>query len=285
MQAGAPLELSTPGVRDHERRRVPRGPRSAEARDDARAPAHDAVGLLLRRRRTRTRRATKTTCSTRTRSRDYYRYTLRVPMDRPPGEKGVYCSIDPNLALGVVSRATGESPMDTFDRLLGAPIADRALTPGRSPGGTTLRRRRRAVPAARLPEARPAHAQRRHLEGAAGSSASDFVAARLRAAARPQAHPVRLPVVEHRVSLQGPHCPRLLCRRQRRAGRDGGPGARPVIATYGGSYATRVGLHIQQNLAPNYILPAVREPGDDRNAPVIQRNFSTPYGRSPAPAN
>ncbi|MGH8173620.1 MAG: serine hydrolase domain-containing protein, partial [Rhodanobacteraceae bacterium] len=50
---------------------------------------------------------------------DYYRYTLRLPIDSAPGEKTVYCSIDPNLALGMVSRATGESPMDTFDRLIG----------------------------------------------------------------------------------------------------------------------------------------------------------------------
>jgi CubicO group peptidase (beta-lactamase class C family) len=53
-----------------------------------------------------------------------------------------------------------------------------------------------------------------------------------------------------------------------------------VIATYGGNYADRVGLHVQQDLIPEYILPAVREPGDDKNAPVVQRKFSTPYGRS-----
>jgi CubicO group peptidase (beta-lactamase class C family) len=53
---------------------------------------------------------------------DFYRFTLKVPMATPPGEKAVYCSINPNLALGVVSRATGESPMYTFDRLLAAPL-------------------------------------------------------------------------------------------------------------------------------------------------------------------
>ena len=47
---------------------------------------------------------------------DYYRYTLKVPMATAPGEKAVYCSINPNLALGVVGRATGESPLDLFDR-------------------------------------------------------------------------------------------------------------------------------------------------------------------------
>jgi CubicO group peptidase (beta-lactamase class C family) len=54
--------------------------------------------------------------------RDYYRYTLKVPMESAPGEKAVYCSINPNLALGVVGRATGESPLDLFDRLLAGPL-------------------------------------------------------------------------------------------------------------------------------------------------------------------
>jgi CubicO group peptidase (beta-lactamase class C family) len=53
---------------------------------------------------------------------DYYRFTLKVPMESEPGEKAVYCSINPNLALGAVGRAAGESPMDTFDRLLGIPM-------------------------------------------------------------------------------------------------------------------------------------------------------------------
>jgi CubicO group peptidase (beta-lactamase class C family) len=53
---------------------------------------------------------------------DWYRYTLKVPMALAPGEKAIYCSANPNLALGMVSRATGESPLYTFERLLGAPL-------------------------------------------------------------------------------------------------------------------------------------------------------------------
>jgi hypothetical protein len=53
-----------------------------------------------------------------------------------------------------------------------------------------------------------------------------------------------------------------------------------VIVTYAGNYATRVGLHIQQDYIPNFILPAMREAGDDKTAPVIQGNFVTPYGHS-----
>jgi len=31
---------------------------------------------------------------------------------------------------------------------------------------------------------------------------------------------------------------------------------------------------------PRLILPAVREPGDDRNAPVVEHEYTNPYGRS-----
>jgi len=55
-------------------------------------------------------------------AQDFYEFTLKVPMATPPGEKAVYCSINPNLALGVVGRATGESPLYTFDRLVGGPL-------------------------------------------------------------------------------------------------------------------------------------------------------------------
>ena len=63
---------------------------------------------------------------------DYYRYTLRLPLDREPGAKGVYCSIDPNLALGVLSRATGESPLDRVRSPARRAAAESRRTAGRS---------------------------------------------------------------------------------------------------------------------------------------------------------
>lgn len=53
---------------------------------------------------------------------DYYRYILNVPMDRVPGEKPVYCSIDPHLAGGVIAKATGERAPELFDRLVARPL-------------------------------------------------------------------------------------------------------------------------------------------------------------------
>lgn len=57
-----------------------------------------------------------------TAERDFYRFYMRQPMDRKPGEKPVYCSGDPNLALGTVGSSAGEDPLYLFDRLLGAPM-------------------------------------------------------------------------------------------------------------------------------------------------------------------
>lgn len=53
---------------------------------------------------------------------DFYRYALNFPMAREPGEKAVYCSAGANLALGMIGRAAGESPIELFDRLVARPM-------------------------------------------------------------------------------------------------------------------------------------------------------------------
>ncbi len=53
---------------------------------------------------------------------DFYHYALNLPMARDPGEKTVYCSAGANLALGMIGRAAGESPIDLFDRLVARPM-------------------------------------------------------------------------------------------------------------------------------------------------------------------
>jgi CubicO group peptidase (beta-lactamase class C family) len=57
-----------------------------------------------------------------------------------------------------------------------------------------------------------------------------------------------------------------------------------VIAIYAGNYSDRTGIVVQQELVPRYILPAVREAGDDPAAAVAPREFTTPYGSPAAPA-
>ncbi|HKP76234.1 MAG TPA: serine hydrolase [Longimicrobiaceae bacterium] len=53
---------------------------------------------------------------------DFIRFTLPLPMAHDPGEKAIYCSINPNLALAVLGRAAGESPFYLFDRLVAQPM-------------------------------------------------------------------------------------------------------------------------------------------------------------------
>ena len=66
---------------------------------------------------------------------NFYQFALRLPMASRPGEKAVYCSTNPNLALGVLARATGEFPLYTFDRLVAGPLKIREYGWGTDPAG------------------------------------------------------------------------------------------------------------------------------------------------------
>jgi CubicO group peptidase (beta-lactamase class C family) len=192
---------------------------------------------------------------------DYYRYTLRLPLDREPGAKGVYCSIDPNLALGVVARATGEPAMDTFDRLLGEPmqIATYAwpLSPAGQPygGGGMQVLPRDFMKLGQLMLNGGTWRGRRILS-------ADFVS---RAAA-----PLHdLGSIQYGLlwwNMEYPYNGRKV--RAFFAGGNGGqvvmvvPDLDLVVATYGGNYSDRAGLRVQQEYVPSFILPAVREAVD-----------------------
>jgi CubicO group peptidase (beta-lactamase class C family) len=209
---------------------------------------------------------------------DFYRYTLRLPLDRQPGEKGVYCSIDPNLALGVMSHATGEPILDAYDRLLGEPLQNSSygwpLSPAGQPygGGGVWVLPRDFMKLGQLMLQGGNWQGRRILD-------ASF-------AERAQAPLHELRGIEYGYlwwNIEYPYKTRKV--RAYFAGGNGGqvvmvvPELDLVIATYGGNYSDRVGLQIQQELVPNYILPAVREPGDDPHAPAQEREFETPYGR------
>jgi len=66
---------------------------------------------------------------------NFYQFALRLPMASRPGEKAVYCSTNPNLALGVLARATGEFPLYAFDRLVAGPLKIREYGWGTDPAG------------------------------------------------------------------------------------------------------------------------------------------------------
>ncbi len=211
---------------------------------------------------------------------NFYRYTLNVPMAWTPGERAIYCSVNPNLALGMVGRATGESPMYAFDRLLGGPMKIHSygwlLDPAGQPygGGSVKFLPRDFMKFGQLMLNDGVWEGRRLLD-------HDFVAL----ASSRLYHLNNIYYGYTWWGIDWPYKDRTL--RAYFAGGNGGqaviviPELDMVIATYGANYGHRAGLHIQQNLPPNYILPAVREAGDEKDASVIERDFRTPYGRSP----
>jgi CubicO group peptidase (beta-lactamase class C family) len=212
---------------------------------------------------------------------DYYKYTLRLPLDRDPGAKGVYCSIDPNLALGVLGRATGESPLDVYHRLIGEPLGIATygwpLSPAGQPyggGGVWMQPRDFMKLGQVMLDGGSWHGRR--ILGA------DF-------AKRAGAPLHDLRGIQYGYlwwSIEYPYKDRKV--RAFFAGGNGGqvvmviPDLALVIAAFGGNYADRASLILQQEYVPRYILPAVRERGDDPNAPVRVQDYKTPYGRPPS---
>lgn len=215
---------------------------------------------------------------------DFYRYMLQVPMADAPGEKAVYCSGVSNLALGVLGRATGESPLDAFDRLLGGPMKIRRYAWGLDPAGQP------------------------YGGGGVRFLARDFMKfgqllldggtwQGRRILGREYVARATAPLYHLRGRLYGyqwwgldyPYKDRTV--HAVYAGGAGGqaviaiPELDLVIATFGGNYSSSAGtFFVQNHLVPRDLLPAVREEGDDRNAPVVPRTDDYVPKRHPATA-
>lgn len=54
-----------------------------------------------------------------------------------------------------------------------------------------------------------------------------------------------------------------------------------VVGIFAGNYNSGRPIKLQQEFTPNFVLPAVREAGDDVNAPVQPGTFVSPYRRAP----
>ena len=210
---------------------------------------------------------------------DFYRYTLRVPMATPPGENAVYCSASPNLALGVVGRATREFPIYSFDRLIAGPmkIGNYAwpLDPAGNPygGGGVQFLPRDFMKFGQLMLNGGTWEGRRILS-------RDFVAQ----ATAPRYHLANIYYGYNWWSEDFPYKSRSV--HAFMALGAGGqvvtvvPELDLVIAFYAGNYSSRIQLDVGHHYVPRYLLPAVREPGDDKNARVVDREYLSPYGRS-----
>jgi CubicO group peptidase (beta-lactamase class C family) len=211
---------------------------------------------------------------------DYYRFYMKAPMDRQPGAEPVYCSGDPNLAIGVLHRASGEHPMDMFDRLLSGPLQIPrqawVLSPSRQPygGGSIAMIPRDYMKLGQL-----------MLNGGTWKGhrvlSEDFVK-------RASAPLYDLNSIKYGYLWWGIDWPyKTGTVHAYFAGGNGGqgiivvPALDMVIAVYGSNYQSRVALDIQQGLTPRYILPAVREAADAKDTPVVLRDYKIIYGRKP----
>jgi CubicO group peptidase (beta-lactamase class C family) len=211
---------------------------------------------------------------------DFYRYTMKVPLATPPGENSVYCSASPNLALGMVGRAAHEDPMALFDRLVGEPMKIRRYEWGLDPAG--------------------------HPYGGGGMNLllRDFIKLGQlmlnggtwngrRIISREFAARAGSPLYHLRNIYYGylwwnednPYKDRMVHTFSARGA--GGqtvtvvPERDLVVATFAGSFSSRKGMFAASTEPiPRIILPAVREPGDDKNAPVVEREYVSPYGPS-----
>lgn len=215
---------------------------------------------------------------------DYWRFYMQSPMDRSPGERAIYCSGDPNLAIGVLTRATGEHAMDLFDRLVARPLAmDRHIwfvSPSLQPygGGSLQLLPRDFLKVGQLMLDGGTWKGRRILSREFVQRASANLCPLNRIGYGFQWWNLDLPYRDRTV-------------RAFFAGGNGGQGVivvpelELVIGTFGGSYNSRIGLEIQQGYVPRYILPAVREKTERAGGPVTPRDFTVTYGlERPAPA-
>lgn len=210
---------------------------------------------------------------------DWYRYTLRVPLATPPGANSVYCSASPNLALGMLGAATHDSPLNAFDRLVAGPMQIDRYSWGLDPvghpygGGGVELLPRDFMKFGQLMLNGGTWAGRRILD-------PGFVAA----ATSPQYH-LRNVYYGYLWWIEDfPYKNRTV--RSFSARGAGGqvvtvvPELDLVVATMAGNYISRVQITYTGLIGPRSVLPAVRERGDDPRAPVQDRAYDTPYGRS-----
>jgi CubicO group peptidase (beta-lactamase class C family) len=118
MHAGVPIRLNTPVYQTM----LDSLPRNLDPRKRAMALEHlismtagyDCAG--------ETAQGNEDVMQSQTEEPDWYRYTLNVPMLTAPGDTIVYCSIEPNLAGGMLRKIAGQPLAELFDRLVAQPM-------------------------------------------------------------------------------------------------------------------------------------------------------------------
>lgn len=211
---------------------------------------------------------------------NWVRYALRFPMAFDPGQKAVYCSSDPNLALAMVGRAAARNPVDLFDDLVATPLRfgnyawplDGAGNPFGGGGVKILPRD--FLKLAQLLMSGGIWQGRRIVDARFSSDATS-----------PQYHLRNIAYGYLWWGIDYPYKGRTV-HAFFAAGAGGQaimaiPALDTVIAIFNGNYSSKTQKDVQQNYVPRYILPAILEPGDDSSQSVTWReDYSTPYGKS-----
>jgi CubicO group peptidase (beta-lactamase class C family) len=210
---------------------------------------------------------------------DYYKYILKVPMATPPGDNSVYCSAVANLALGLVGAALKDFPIYAFDRLIAKPMRlgpyAWALDPAGNPfgGGSVQFLPRDFIKFGQL-----------LVNGGRWDGKQILAPEFAKASISPLYHLRKITYGYLWWVEDLPYKDRTV--RAFMALGAGGqlvmgiPELDLVIGIHAGNYATRTQGKLRE-VIPRYVLPAVREPGDDKNASVIEREYTNPYGASP----
>lgn len=206
-------------------------------------------------------------------------YFMSVPMATDPGTNSVYCSMQPHLALAMLGEATRESPLRIFDRLVARPMQITHYvwpldTNGRPYGGGSVAiRARDFMKFGQL-----------MLDGGTWNGRRILDAGFSRAAVTPHYHLRNVAYGYLWWMEYYPYKGRQVLGYSARGA--GGnlvfvvPELDLVVTTMGGNYSNRRGMRYLNNLIATSILPAVREPGDDPNAPVTDVDWTSPYGPS-----
>ena len=206
-------------------------------------------------------------------------YFMSVPMATDPGTNSVYCSMQPHLALAMLQEATNESPLRIFDRLVARPMRITSYswpldTNGRPYGGGSVALRARDF----------MKFGQLMLNGGVWEGKRILDASYAKAVATPQYH---LRNIYYSYLWWAEYYPykdrRVLGLSARGAGGQlvfVVPELDLVVTTMGGNYSNRRGGRYLNNFIATSILPAVREAGDDLNAPVKDLDWVSPYGAS-----
>lgn len=206
-------------------------------------------------------------------------YFMSVPMATDPGTNSVYCSMQPHLALAMLQEATGRSPLDFFDRLVARPMQIEHYswpldTNGRPYGGGSVAiRARDYMKFGQL-----------MLNGGTWGGTRILDSSYAKAASSPLYHLRNIYYGYLWWSEFYPYKNRKVYGYSARGA--GGqmifvvPELDLVVTAMGGNFSNRRGGRYLNNFIAMSILPAIREPGDDPDAPVKDLDWLSPYGAS-----